>query len=121
LSIKTPPSPRRGEVWLVNLDPTLGAEMKKVRPAIIISSNAIGILPVKLIAPITKWKEWFLGLTWLVPLAPDGNNGLTEESAVDTLQVRGVAVERFIEKKGQVTASQLEEIATAIAIVIEYQ
>jgi len=95
--------------------------MKKERPAIVISSDAIGILPVKLIAPITKWKDWFTDLTWLVPINPDGNNGLTEDSAVDTLQVRGIAIERFIEKKGQITASQLEEICTAIAIVIESQ
>lgn len=128
MSTNKPPSPKRGEVWRVNLDPTLGAEMKKVRPAVVISSNAIvissnavGKLPVKLIAPITKWKDWFTGLTWLVPLNPDGNNGLTDDSAVDTLQVRGISFERFIEKKGQVTASQLEEICTAVAIVIEAQ
>jgi len=121
LSSKQPPSPKRGEVWLVNLDPTLGAEMKKVRPSVVVSSNAVGILPVKLIAPITKWKDWFRGLTWLVPLTPDGKNGLTEDSAVDTLQIRGVAIERFVEKKGQVSASEMEEIAAAIAIVIEYQ
>jgi mRNA interferase MazF len=121
LSIKTPPSPRRGEVWLVNLDPTLGAEMKKVRPVIVISSNAVGVLPIKLIVPITKWKEWFSDLHWLVHLDPDTNNGLTEDSAVDTLQVRGISIDRFIEKIGQISASQLEEIATSIAIVIEYQ
>jgi len=121
LNTKKPPSPRRGEVWRVNLDPTIGAEMKKIRPAVVVSSDAIGILPVKLVAPITKWKDWFIGLTWLVPLDPDENNGLTEDSAVDTLQVRGIAIERFIEKKGQINASQLEEIRTAIAIVIESQ
>ncbi len=121
MSINKPPSPKRGEVWRVNLDPTLGAEMKKVRPAVVISSNAVGKLPVKLVAPITKWKDWFTGLTWLVPLNPDGNNGLTDDSAVDTLQVRGISFERFIEKKGHVTASQLEEICTAVAIVIEAQ
>lgn len=121
MNTNKPPSPRRGEVWRVNLDPTLGAEMKKIRPAVVISSDAVGTLPVKLVAPITKWKDWFTGLTWLVSLNPDGNNGLTEDSAVDTLQVRGIAIERFIDKKGQISASQLEEICTAIAIVIESQ
>ncbi|MGA7676848.1 MAG: type II toxin-antitoxin system PemK/MazF family toxin, partial [Dehalococcoidia bacterium] len=38
MSSKQPPSPKRGEVWLVNLDPTLGAEMKKVRRSVVISS-----------------------------------------------------------------------------------
>ena len=114
-------SPKRGEVWRVNLNPTMGAEMKKVRPAVVVSSNAIGVLPVKLVAPFTKWKDWYSGLDWLVPISPDSVNGLTEESAVDVLQVRGVALERFEKKIGFVSPSQLEEICTAIAIVIESQ
>jgi len=121
LNTNNPVSPRRGEIWRVNLDPTLGAEMKKMRPAVVISSDAVGVLPVKLVAPITKWKEWFIGLTWLVQINPDENNGLTEDSAVDALQVRGIAIERFVKKMGQINASQLEEVCTAIAIVIESQ
>jgi mRNA interferase MazF len=121
LSTSAPPFPKRGEIWFVNLDPTVGAEIKKVRPAVVVSSDAIGILPVKVIVPITKWKDWFRGLDWLVPITPDGNNGLTEDSAADTLQVRGISIQRFIEKKGRLSASQLEEVTAAIAIVVEYQ
>ncbi|GIV65215.1 MAG: hypothetical protein KatS3mg046_475 [Bellilinea sp.] len=44
---------RRGEVWLVNLDPTLGAEMRKTRPAVIVSSDLVGILPLRIIVPLT--------------------------------------------------------------------
>jgi hypothetical protein len=36
----------RGEVWLINLDPTVGAEIKKTRPAVIVNDNAVGILPL---------------------------------------------------------------------------
>lgn len=32
---------RRGEVWLINLNPTIGAEIKKTRPAVIVNDNAI--------------------------------------------------------------------------------
>lgn len=35
-----------GEIWLINLDPTIGAEIQKIRPAIIVSSNKIGVLPL---------------------------------------------------------------------------
>ncbi|MEI6065034.1 MAG: type II toxin-antitoxin system PemK/MazF family toxin, partial [Pseudanabaena sp. ELA748] len=48
--------PNRGEIWLVNLEPTVGAEIRKTRPVVVISSDAIGKLPIKLIAPITDWK-----------------------------------------------------------------
>lgn len=48
---------RKGEIWLVNLDPTIGTEINKTRPAIIVNDNAIGILPLKVIVPITDWKR----------------------------------------------------------------
>jgi hypothetical protein len=38
---------RRSEVWLINLDPTVGAEIMKTRPAVIVSDDAIGVLPLK--------------------------------------------------------------------------
>ena len=36
-----PELPKRGEIWLVNFDPTVGAEIKKVRPAVVISSDSV--------------------------------------------------------------------------------
>lgn len=115
------PFPKRGEVWLVNFDPTVGDEIKKVRPAIVISSDSIGALRVKLVTPLTTWKDSFTGKLWLVPIAPSPQNGLSQKSVVDALQARGVALERFVEKKGRVSAIELEEIAAAIAILVEYQ
>ena len=43
----------RGEIWLINLDPTIGAEIKKTRPVVIVSSNAVGILPLRVVVPLT--------------------------------------------------------------------
>ena len=45
---------RRGEVWLINLDPTIGAEIRKTRPVVIVNYDAIGILPLKVSVPITE-------------------------------------------------------------------
>lgn len=114
-------SPRRGEIWLVDLAPTVGDEIKKVRPAVVVGSDALGVLRVKLVAPITSWNHTFSGKLWLVPLQPDGVNGLSGDSVVDVLQLRGVAFERFTKKLGKVSAAQLEEIAAAVAIAVEYQ
>ena len=44
---------KRSEIWMVNLDPTIGAEIKKTRPAIIVSGDSIGTLPLKVIVPVT--------------------------------------------------------------------
>jgi len=38
---------KQGEIWLINLDPTIGAEINKTRPAVIINDNQLGILPLK--------------------------------------------------------------------------
>jgi len=51
---------------------------------------------------------------------PDGSNGLSKVSAVDTLQLRGVDQQRFIEKIGTVSSEILRLIVTSIAAVIEY-
>jgi mRNA interferase MazF len=37
---------RRSEIWTVNLDPTLGAEIRKTRPVVVINTDAIGVLPI---------------------------------------------------------------------------
>ena len=46
-------TPKRGEVWTVNFDPTIGAEIGKARPAVVIGLESIGRLPLKLVVPIT--------------------------------------------------------------------
>src|SRR5262249_31294974 len=98
LSSPSPAPPRRGDIWLVNFDPTVGTEIQKIRPAVVVSSDAVGRLPIKLVAPITDWKEYFAPNLWHVWIVPDATNGLTKESAVDTLQLRGMDRQRFLRK-----------------------
>lgn len=112
-------SPQRGDVWLVNFDPTVGTEIRKVRPAVVISSNTIGILPIKLVAPITDWKQHYTRNLWHVKLDPNPANGLSKPSSVDTLQLRGVDMQRFIQKLGVLTADEIASIVVAIVTVIE--
>lgn len=114
-------TPRRGEIWLVDFNPTRGAEIKKERPAVVLSSDAIGRLPIKLVAPITGWKSAFASSLWHVRVIPDKVNGLDKESSADVLQLRGVDTQRFIRYIGRVTPALMEEITAAIAAVIEYQ
>jgi mRNA interferase MazF len=108
----------RGEVWLVNLDPTLGAEMKKTRPVVIVNDDAIGILPLKVIVPLTDWKDRYEVAPWMVRLEPDAENGLRKLSAADAFQVRSVAQERLVTKLGTVSEAALEDITKALAKVL---
>lgn len=109
----------RGDLWIINLDPTLGAEIKKTRPAIIVNNNAIGILPLKVIVPITDWKDRYSVAPWMVKIEPNETNGLDKSSVADTFQVRSVSQERFVQKIGIVADETMEEIAKAFAIVLK--
>lgn len=111
----------RGEVWLVTLDPTVGAEIRKTRPVVVVSSDAVGALPIKLVAPLTEWKDHFARNVWLVQVTPDSMNGLTKASAVDALQLRGVDTQRFVQKLGSVSPAVMRSLVAAIAAVIEYE
>jgi len=114
------PIPKRGEIWLVSFDPTIGAEIKKTRPAVVISSDAVGRLPIKLVAPITDWKNHYASNIWHIRIDPDPVNGLSKPSTVDALQLRGLDTQRFVRRLGEVSATTLEEIVLAIAAIIEY-
>ncbi|MFN4775524.1 MAG: type II toxin-antitoxin system PemK/MazF family toxin [Pseudanabaena sp.] len=120
MSLSTTIKPNRGEIWLVNLEPTVGAEIRKTRPVVVISSDAIGKLPIKLIAPITDWKPYFEENIWHIKIEPDSINGLSKVSAIDTLQLRGLDTTRFIRQLGKLTEDLMIEITIAIALVIEY-
>jgi len=110
---------KRGEIWLINLDPTIGAEIKKTRPAVVISSDGLGRLPLKIVVPITQWNDSFESSRWHVRIDPDKRNGLTKASAADAFQVRSLSIERFAKYMGTLDAVQVEEIASAIGIVID--
>jgi len=119
-SLSTSNQARRGEIWLVRFDPTIGSEIRKSRPAVVVSSDAVGRLPVKLVAPITDWKDYYARNLWHVRIDPDQVNGLTKPSAVDTLQLRGMDAQRFIRRLGYVSTTILDKVVLAIAAVIEY-
>jgi mRNA interferase MazF len=79
---------KQGELWLVDLNPTIGAEMQKVRPALIVNVDALGKLPLKIIVPVTDWKERYAAALWMLKIVPNKLNGLDKESAIDCFQIR---------------------------------
>ena len=110
---------KRGEIWLINLDPTIGAEIRKTRPAVIVSSDAVGILPLKLIVPLTGWKEHYEVAPWMIKVEADTQNGLEKTSAADTFQVRCLAQARFVRKIGRLDARLMPQINTGLGLVLE--
>src|SRR5436305_1122770 len=96
----TAPAPKRGEVWLVDFDPSVGR------------------LPLRMVVPITDWKPAYANFPWFVELLATSTNGLTKDSGADCFQTKSVSERRFVRLLGKVTAPQLDEIAAAIAMCV---
>ena len=105
-------------MWLINLDPTVGAEIKKSRPAVILNVDEVGVLPLRIVVPITTWKDHYSQAPWLVKIEPDNKNGLEKQSAADTFQIRSLSVERFIRSIGEIDAKTLSAILDGVKIVV---
>jgi len=112
--------PKRGEIWWIDPDPTRGAEMSGKHMAVVIGSDMIRRLPLRLVAMITSWQSTFDRSYWHIKLIRSHMNGLKHDSAVDCLQIRAIDTIRFSKKCGSLSASELESVVTTIASVIEY-
>jgi mRNA interferase MazF len=109
---------RRGQIWLYNANPTIGDEISKIRPAIIVNSNEIGTLRLKVIVPITGWNEVFSSVPWMIKLEPSAENQLSKPSAADTFQVRSVSQQRLIRQIGTIDDTTMAAISQGLAIVL---
>ena len=106
---------KRGDIWLVNLDPTIGHEIKKSRPAVIIQ-NDIGnkYSPITIMAPITSQN---LGKIYPIEVfLPWRNSGLEKDSKALLNQIRAVDKRRIVKKLGKVDKEIIDKINNAIKI-----
>ena len=108
------PSPKRGDVYLVNLDPTIGSEIKKTRPAVIIQ-NDVGnqYSPVTIVAPITSGDRAIYPVEVEVK-SPEG--GLANDSLILLNQIRTVDQRRLVKRLGQIDKNTMRKIDQAIMI-----
>ncbi len=105
----------QSEIWMVEFYPKIGSEIAKLRPAVVVSSNEIGKLPLKTIVPITEWSPQYSNYPWMVKLEKSTLNGLSKLSAVDCFQIKNFSHERFVEKLGSIDGTILTMIHTTIA------
>ena len=72
----TAASPDRGEIWQVCFDPSVGDEIRKSRPAVVISSSALAKLRLRIVVPITGWSSRSQSIPWHYHLRADSVTGL---------------------------------------------
>ena len=108
--------PKRGEIYLTALDPTLGVEIQKTRPALIIQNDVSNRLSgITVVAPITSTVRFPLNPVHVL-LAGNATTGLLVTSVALLNQIRAVDRMRLIKRVGMVDASTMEQVDEAIRI-----
>jgi mRNA interferase MazF len=98
---------RRGEIWLAALDPTIGSEIQKTRPCVIISPAEMhDHLRTVIVAPMTTGSR---SAPFRIPVAFEGKKGLILLDQIRTLDRR-----RLTKRLGAVTAKTLSATLAAL-------
>lgn len=106
--------PKRGEIYLVCLDPTVGSEINKTRPALIISNDINNrIAQTITVIPITSSREKIYPFETL--LSPQ-ESGLPKNSKVKCNQIRTIDKKRLVKPLGKVSLKKLKEIENSLLI-----
>ena len=110
---------RRGEIRIVDLDPTRGSEASKRRPAVIVSNDGANATATRLgrgvitVIPITSNVQRVYPFQVRLPA---GTTGLEQDSKAQAEQVRSVAVERVGQQIGQIPANIMLDIDEALRL-----
>ena len=107
--------PKRGEVYLVNFDPTIGSEIRKTRPALILQ-NDIGneFSFITIVAAITSQYDDNLYPTEVFIEPPEG--GFSNNSVVLLNQICSIDKKRLIKRLGELTLTSMKRVERAIQI-----
>ncbi len=108
--------PKRGEIYIADLDPAFGGEIHKKRPVLIISTNVVNQNSQTVIMiPLSSIVPKFIGLDQV--LIPK-DVGLDEKSVVLTTQIRSIDKIRLIKKAGKLNTEKLEEVEDSLKLVL---
>ena len=98
---------RRGDVFLVNLNPARGGEIQKTRPCVVISPDELNVyLQTFIVAPLTTGGHPY---PFRVPCRFQGRSGYV---VID--QIRTVDRERLVRRLGKLSSSTLAGVLTIL-------
>lgn len=108
-------TPQRGEVYTVDFEPTLGAEIKKTRPALILQNDiANRYSPITIVAAITSQFDKSLYPTEV--FIKKGEAGLKYDSVVLLNQIRSIDTRRLVRRLGTVDKETIRKIDMALEV-----
>ena len=107
--------PKRGEIYLVNFDPTIGAEIKKTRPALILQNDiANRYSSVTIVAAITSFSDKDGKVYPTEVFIGNSEGGLDNDSLVLLNQIRTMDKRRLVKKLGVLKENTMTQINKAV-------
>ncbi|MCK4604785.1 MAG: type II toxin-antitoxin system PemK/MazF family toxin [Deltaproteobacteria bacterium] len=110
-----------GEIYWVNLDPTIGEEIKKRRPVIVLNGGHEKHLRLAIVVPITAWNVNWENNPFFITLEPNSTNRLRKKSVVDCFQMRAISHNRFAEKIGKISDEETNLLKESIALILDIE
>jgi mRNA interferase MazF len=111
-------TPHRGDIFWVNLDPTVGTEIRKKRPAVIISNDAANKRYHQItVIPLTSQNVQSLEL--FQTFIPSGESGLNKDSKALAEQVRTISKLRLGSKVGHLDSETMQELEKALRVHLD--
>lgn len=108
----------RGEIWSLAAGAGNGDGTAVTRPVLLLSCDALSVLPLRVIVPLVPWKEQFASAPWMVRIPPVLNSGLRQVMAADALQVRSLSASRLNQKLGSLPDRLVNEVAEAVTLIL---
>lgn len=109
--------PKRGEVWLVNFDPTVGAEIRKTRPAVILQNDVANRWsPITIVAAMTSQFEEPLYPTEVRVRPPE--EGLAADGVILLNQIRSMDKRRLVKRLGALKPDTLARMNLALQVSV---
>ncbi len=111
------PNPRRGEIWLADLNPTRGREQRGQYPVLIVSVDLFNAGPAELIV--------VLSLTSTLREIPlhvrigKGDGGTTNDSVVMCEPIRSVSKERLVSNWGMLSPNAMDEVEDRLRVLLD--
>jgi mRNA interferase MazF len=110
---------RLGSIWLVSFDPSVGAEIRKTRPAMIISGTVFNQRRKVTVLPITSSHPDSRLLPVVVPIAPDINNGLTTDSFIVCIDPMTFDKQRLVKQLGKLNLETVRQVQSILCSYLE--
>lgn len=108
-------NPKRGEIYLVNFEPTVGAEIRKTRPALVLQNDiANRHSPITIVAAVTSKFDETLYPTEVLVTAPEG--GLSADSLILLNQIRSIDKRRLARRLGAISSATMKKVERSLLI-----